>query len=534
MKNIAVSLASFESIIDSGFIYIDKTSFIHKIVSSPEKYFFLSRPRRFGKSLSINTLREVFLGNKELFKGLYIYDTDWKWGKYPIIQLDFNKIDNSTPEKLEENIIHFLSKIYTEHYIKVDRKSAGNIFEDLVIKLHDKYNKGVVFLVDEYDKPIISHLGEGDDALKIAKENQKFMKIFYDNLKALEPYLKTVYITGVSKFSRVSIFSTLNNLIELDYHPEFADFLGYREDELHTYFDEHFAVMADEMKVSKDELYELFRRYYNGFRFTDKDVRVYNPFSVGRALSFKQLRNFWFESGTPTFLVNLIKEKQYNLTNFQNLEISTIEVKAYDIENLQIEALLFQTGYLTIKDTFNLGRKLLLSFPNSEVSEGFNKQLLSSISEDKVKSVLIFSLQDQLFNLDFDNFFKTIKTLFASVAYNIIPRKDDIIDPYNELTKFELYYHSLFYLIISLMSDIYTKVDVEVLTNIGRLDMVVKTPDRVFIFEFKVDQSADIAIKQIKNRKYADKFIGKKITMIGIDFGSEEKNIKDWIVEEME
>ncbi|MBN2836547.1 MAG: AAA family ATPase [Candidatus Delongbacteria bacterium] len=532
MKRIAIDQADIKSIITNNYVYVDKTKFIHKIISEG-KYYFLSRPRRFGKSLSINTLREVFLGNKELFKGLYIYDTDWKWEKYPIIQLDFNMLAHETNEQMRYNIKNRLLNIAKSYDVEVLEERPEQIFSELVKQLHDKYNKSVVFLVDEYDKPIISHLGEGDEALKIAKENQKFMKIFYDNLKALEPYLKTVYITGVSKFSRVSIFSTLNNLIELDYHLEFADFLGYREDELHTYFDEHFEVMAYSMSIAKDELYDLFKRYYNGFRFTNKDVRVYNPFSVGRALSYKELRSFWFESGTPTFLVKLIKENEYNILDFENMDISYDKIKAYDIEKLQIEALLFQTGYLTIAKTEDFGETLTLRSPNIEVLKGFNNQLLSLASEDKVDSVYINKIRSFFYKDEFVKGFDFLKKLFASVAYNIIPKKDDIIDPYNGLTKFELYYHTLFYLIVTLMSDIGTKTDVEVLTNIGRLDMAVETPDRIFIFEFKVDQSADIAIKQIKNRKYADKFIGKKITMIGIDFGSEEKNIRDWIVEEI-
>ncbi len=527
MKQIIMSNANFESIIRGNCIYVDKTKYIHKIISSVDKFFFLSRPRRFGKSLTVSTLRSIFEGKKELFKNLYIENTDWLWDEYPIVQLDFNGIESSNTEILIKRITETLGDIAEKYDIHLQKESAPAQFSELIVKLHKKYNKGVVVLVDEYDKPIVGHLGEGDKKLEIAKENRGFLKAFYDNLKNadVENALKTVFITGVSKFSKVSIFSTLNNLIELDSHPEFSAMLGYTEEELRKYFYEHFEQFAKKHNQSIETVYDNFRYMYNGFRFTGDNIRVYNPFSIGRALNYGRIDNFWFESGTPTFLIKLIKERKYSITAFENLCISRDTLKAYDIEDLQIIPLLFQTGYLTIKDVEG-DDIFILSYPNGEVEKGFKTQLIRSITDNIIETPLIYNIKKAFVSGEYEKFFELIKSAFAKIPYTIIP---------SQLSERELYYHTLFYLMMDLMSDNSLKVYPELLGADTRIDMLIETREKIFIFEFKCNQSADMAILQIREKKYADAFKGKNkpITLVGIDFDSDAKTIKEWKMEEM-
>ena len=535
MKNIAIDSAKIKSIIEGNYVYVDKTRYINEILSA-HTYYFLSRPRRFGKSLTIDTFKEIFNGNKELFKDQYIYQTDYKWEVHPVIHLDFNKIENTNTDLLSQEINCVLDNISQQHDIDLNRKTVSTKFAELITELSHKYQKGVVILVDEYDKPIISHIGKGDDRLQIAIANQEFMKSFYDNLKALEEHLRLVFMTGVSKFSKVSVFSTLNNLIELDSHPQYCDFLGYTERELKHNFDPHFDAMAQKMQIDKKELLRIFKKHYNGFRFTDETIWVYNPFSVGRALSLKKIANYWFDSGTPSFLINLIKEKQFDLTSLEDLEYSSSAIKAYDINNLQIIPLLFQTGYLTIKESFDYGEVLNLSIPNLEVRKGFNSQLLTIFTPNNDNVMPTIYRMKKLFEKEeFEEYFAMVKSVFTSIANNLIPKHDNIIDQITKLSRFESYYHSLYYLLTSLMSDAYTRIYCEMLNNIGRLDMAIETPKIVYIIEFKVDQTVEYAFKQIIEKKYADKYLkdGRKVKMLAINFSSKEKNIESWEVRDV-
>lgn len=393
MKKIAVDSAQFSKIIAHNKIYVDKTRFLYTIATE-NTYYFLSRPRRFGKTLFIDTLENFFKGNRDLFEGLYVYEQIWSWDEYPLIRLDFNSIPHENRSILEESLKIRFSEIAEYYNLQIKSDKAYYQLTELVKVLSNKFNKGVVVLIDEYDKPIISYLGhaitsrEEQKKLQIAKENQEFLKILYDNLKSLEPYLKTVFITGVTKFSKLSIFSTLNNLIEIDQDPFFAEIMGYTEDELLYYFMPYLKKLGDYYEVSLEEAIRKFRRTYNGFRFTEKNVQVYNPYSSGRALYFSRLDNYWFESGTPTFLIMLIKERGFDVTNLHHIEIGRDEIMAYDIEKLQLIPLLFQTGYLTIKDVED-EIIYVLGYPNIEVERGFNQNLINSFSEDRIGTPVI-------------------------------------------------------------------------------------------------------------------------------------------------
>jgi len=532
MKNIPIDMSNFKDIIEQNYLYVDKTKFIYDIVKR-NKYYFLSRPRRFGKSLSVSTLQAVFEGRRELFKGLYIENKDLDWEEYPIIKLDYNEITNTSKERMKEDITNVLLQIAQKYGIKLERTETENIFNELIKKLSEKYKKGVVVLIDEYDKPIISHLGKGKERIEVAIENREFMKVLYDNLKPLEPYLRLVYITGVSKFSMTSIFSTLNNLIELDIHPEFADFLGYREEELKKYFNEYFVKLANKKNENIEDIYKDFKYMYNGFRFSREEIKVYNPYSIGKALNYQEIDHYWFDSGTPTFLIDLIKEKNYNITNIENIEVSINSIKAYDIENLTLISLLFQTGYLTIKDEDE--GIYTLSYPNNEVEKGFCNQLILHMADKKDEAPLIRKIKKAFVAEDYDDFFELIESMFGGIPYSRIPPNEESARNKElklkiRLTERELYYHTIFYLAVTLMSDNKLRIYPEILSNIGRIDMVIEMENKVYIIEFKCDQGVEVAMEQIKKKKYAQKYkhLGKKILLLGIDFDSEERNVREW------
>ncbi len=522
MKKIAISLAEFEEIIKNDYIYVDKTKFLNKIASK-DKYYFLSRPRRFGKTLFVSTLENFFKGKKDLFKGLYIYDRDWTWAEHPIVKIDFNILPAANKKILEKSISQQFLKIAHEYDIELKKEEPYFMFPRLIEKLANKYQKGVVVLIDEYDKPIISHLGKGETGLKIARENQEFLKILYDNLKALESDLRLVFITGVSKFSKVSIFSTLNNLIELDMHPRFSDILGYTEKELRANFREHFKAFANKLKVTEKALFEKFKKMYDGFKFHKDGPQVYNPFSVGKALDYKEIDNYWFESGTPTFLVDLIEERDFDITSIENIEVGKNRLKAYDITKLKLIPLLFQTGYLTIKEIeedviYKLG------YPNYEVETSFSQILLESLTEEKIETPIIHRIKKSLINKDYQQFMEYMKSLFASIANINVPKS---------VEEREHFYHTIFYLTGVLLADNNLDIESELLTSEGRIDMVVETADSVYIIEFKCNKDAESAIEQIKEKNYIDKYRIKEkdIILIGINFDSTQRNVKDYIIE---
>ena len=387
MKKIATDIDSFEKLRNKNNIYVDKTKYLYKLIQNGT-YYFLSRPRRFGKSLFLDTVKSFYQGKKELFKNLYIYDQDIKWQKNPIIVIDFNKIPAENRKILDKSLQKELKKIADKYNIDLQLEEAYYMFPILIENLAEKFNKNVVVLIDEYDKPIISNLSEENgnnrEDFEIARENQKFLKIFYDNLKALGDILEFVFITGVSKFSKVSIFSTLNNLIELDMHPKFSHMLGYTDKELKNNFDKHFQAFARKKNISKKELYKEFKAMYNGFRFSDEDVRVYNPYSIAKALDSQKIDNYWFESGTPKFLIDLIREKDFDIPRLENIEVVKSKLKAYDIKRLHLIPLLFQTGYLTIQEIED--EKIYhLSYPNYEVEAGLTQNILDELTEYEVE-----------------------------------------------------------------------------------------------------------------------------------------------------
>ena len=358
MKLLPIGIQTFRDIIEGGFYYVDKTPFIPKLTS---KYYFLSRPRRFGKSLFLDTLKEAFSGNKELFKGLYLYD-NWDWEKkYPVITINFTSGVMSSSQLLKKNIHHILETNAKRYELNLEEKEVINIkFEELITKIYQKHNMPVVVLVDEYDKPILDAI----ENIEVARENREILKDFYSVLKDADPYLKLVFLTGVSRFSKVSIFSGLNQLNDITIDPSFATVCGYTQSELESVFEDRL----------KDFDKEKIKEWYNGYNWLGESV--YNPFDILLLFDKKMFKPYWFEAETPTFLIKMIVENQYYLPELEKLEVGDEILSNLDVDNIRVENLLFQLGYLTIKEFLEEDGVYILSYPNLEVRKGLNNAFL--------------------------------------------------------------------------------------------------------------------------------------------------------------
>ncbi len=361
--NLPIGISSFETIRDGGYLYVDKTRHIYRMIDEGI-YYFLSRPRRFGKSLTVSMLKSFFEGGKELFDGLWIAENaDWEWKPHPVVLLDFNEITHDTPENLKLSLSETLERTAEENRTAFKASLLKDKFKELLLALYRKTGTRVAVLVDEYDKPLIDHLGKGEESLEIAKENRDILRQFLGVLKggSVSGALRFVFVTGVSKFSRVSLFSELNNLEDLTMAEEYTDMLGYTREELETSFKSHIGQFAEKEGVSEFEILENLEHFYDGYRFSKRNVRVFNPFSTMCALKRMDFENFWFETGTLYFLVNLLKEKNYPVARIEKLRLDRQIFSVYDIDRMQPEALLYQTGYITIEDVV---RDNLYSIPN--------------------------------------------------------------------------------------------------------------------------------------------------------------------------
>ncbi len=509
MKNLPIGIQEFLKLIESEYLYIDKTRHIHKLITSGS-YYFLSRPRRFGKSLLLNTIKEIFNGNKELFEGLWIYDKI-EWKKYPVIKISFSNI-GYFDKGLEKAIVDELKSIAEKYEVTLNETHPGSIFKELIKSLSDK--EKVVILIDEYDKPIIDYI---DDIAK-AEENRKILKSFYSIIKDSDSYIKFFFITGVSKFSQVSIFSDLNNLNDITLNRKYSKMLGLTQEELESYFPEYIEELKDAYEGVYTDIIKEIKINYNGYSWDGKNF-VYNPFSVLNLFDNLAFKDFWFRTGTPTFLMNLIKQKEYTIFDFKNKLIFESELDKYEISKISFIPLLFQTGYLTIKQANIHDRTLLLDFPNAEVERSFTIHLLAELNDgkiDKASSMLVEMIQ-ALRNNQIEKFIELINVLFKGISYTIVDNK-------------EKYFHSIFYIIVKLLG---FTIESEVLTIDGRIDAVISTDNYLYIVEFKAGYDSAKALNQIKQKGYDKKYADdkRKKTLIGINFNIETKCIDDYKTE---
>ena len=513
MKKLPIGVQTFKKMRENDFVYVDKTELIHALTEKGSSYF-LSRPRRFGKSLLVNTFKELFLGNEKLFQGLWIHDK-WDWSKtYPVIHLSFDAMDYQNMG-LDGAIGAEMNKLSKHFGIVLTEQTYKAKFQELIEAVSKKHGK-VVLLVDEYDKPIIEYLESSD--LPEARKNQKIMKTFYSVLKKAEEHLRFFFITGVSKFSRVSIFSDLNYLTDLTIHPDFTTIVGYTQQELEFYFDEHLQAVQKKLNMDRETLLEEVRLWYNGYSW-DGINKLYNPFGILNFFDQKWLLNFWFTTGMPSFLVKIMREKL--VFDVENSRINIIKLDKYDIENLDLVPLLFQTGYLTVKSIDPSTREMVLDYPNNEVRESMYSYMIDSFAGNEHRPDASITNKDLLkafIDADLDQIKRLINSLLAGLPEEAYRKTAEGL------------FHGLIHFVFQLLG-MYIKSEVH--SSRGRADSVVETATHVFIFEFKFKKTAEEGLQQIKDKKYADKYraSNKIIIGIGVNFVPEDKEVNEWLPE---
>jgi len=507
MKKLPIGIQTFDKIIEGDYIYVDKTEYAYNLIND-YTYIFLSRPRRFGKSLFLDTIKAIFEGRKELFEGLYIYDK-WDWSKkHPVIKISWDgKLQ--TLEDLE-NKARVIFKFNQERLgVRCeDNNNSAICFEELIKLAHDKYNEKVVVLIDEYDKPILDVL----DNLEQAKLHREFIKGLYSVIKGSDAYIRFAFLTGVSKFSRASIFSGLNMLTDISLNPKYGNICGYTQKDIETTFMPYLeGVDMEKLKI-----------WYNGYNFLQDNV--YNPFDILQFIASGHIfDNYWFETGTPSFLIKLLKQRNYFLPKLSNLKVDRKLLSTFDIEHIDIEVLLYQSGYLTIDkiitneilDTI----EYTLKIPNKEVQISFNDYVIRYLLNGDVSEKE--PLMKSLLSAELDKFKESLISIFASIPYNNFTK--------NNLDKFEGFYSSIIYVHLASLG---IKIIGEDVTNKGRIDLTCFVRDKIYILEFKVDGQKGEALSQIKSKNYALKYKNSpiykeysEIYLVGIEFDSSKRNV---------
>jgi len=503
-KNLPIGIQTFEKIRakDKNYLYIDKTKLALDLIENGS-YYFLSRPRRFGKSLFIDTLQNIFEGNREFFKDLAIYDK-WDWSiTYPVIKIAFGKVGSI--EELKRTILSLLKENQIKLEINCESVDDYAIcFKELIQQTYRKYNQKVVILIDEYDKPILDNLNNMEVALK----NRDILSRLYTEIKNADQYIKFAMLTGVSKFSKASIFSGLNMLQDISLDERYGNICGYTQNDIETTI----------LPLLEGVDLEKLKVWYNGYNFLKDDV--YNPFDILFFIDRNFLyKNYWFSTGTPSFLIELIKQNNYFLPKLANLEVGEKLLDSFDIENLDIEVILYQAGYLTI-DKMIIDRSDRISYklklPNKEVKMSLTDVLIDFMTNQKTEKI---AYQNSLYNAFYDNNLDelelSLKSIFASIPYNNYVK--------NNIADYEGYYAGVIYVYFQSLGFNIVGEDV---TNKGRIDLTVISDNNIYIIEFKMSDNNN-ALEQIKEKKYAQKYLtqDKDIYLLGIDFDKEEKNI---------
>ena len=524
-----VGVQSFESIRKDGYVYVDKTPLIYKMITEGCPYF-LSRPRRFGKSLLISTLAAVFEGRRELFEAftteqgieqpqLFIATTDWKWEQYPVLRFDFSAGDLSTIEQLD-TLIDFTLSTYEQQYgITPPAKDANVRMVNLMRTLHKQTGKRVVVLCDEYDNFILHAMGDNE---KVAQARQRFQNVF-GPLKAEDDHLQFAFITGISKFSQMGIFSKLNNLKNISMRNDFASICGISEQELTTQLRPDIELMAQRNGTGYDEMLTRLKSHYDGYHFSEDMEDMYNPFSLFNALDAGSVNDYWFDRGTSSALIDMLA--QMPPVEVAELESIRLPSTAFDLPFDSFDdplPVLYQSGYLTIKDCKKYGFDIIftLGFPNAEVRKGFAECLFRHVAGKKVDSRKSSALQLAYYDFretdDLPAFIEAIKTFFASIPYQW--EKDN---------RNEHYYHALLY---TLLTSFGADIRAEEPTAKGQSDLTLLMPRGIYVMEIKYDHTAQEALDQITRKGYAEKYRldGSPVTKVGISFSSEERNITDW------
>ena len=508
-------MQSFEAVRKADYLYVDKTKHLERLVTT-NKYYFLSRPRRFGKSLFLSTLEAYFLGQKELFKGLYIETVEKDWTEYPVIYLDLNSGIYTTEEELYRVLNYPMQRLEEKYSIDAKEPSLSVRLKNIVLTAFEQTGKQVVILVDEYDKPLISTL----DNEELHNKYKTILKGVYSILKECDKYIRFGFLTGVTKFSKISLFSDLNNLMDISLDENYTDICGITEEEIKTNFKEHLQAFAEKENTTKEDILSQLKAMYDGYHFSkNTDVDIYNPFSLINSLTRREFENYWFQTGTPTFLIKLLQENNYDLKDLSEGKITAKDLTSKESMMNAPVALFYQSGYLTIKDYNKKSGAYKLGYPNKEVEESFLDFLLPKYmhTNENASFSYVEKMYENLENGEIEDFLKTMKTFFASVPYDLI--KDT-----------ENHYQTVIFIICKLIGFI---VEAEYKIVNGRIDMIVRTDNFLYLFEFKFDKSAEEALQQIDSKDYPLAFQQdeRKLYKIGVNFSSQTKNIDKYIIQ---
>lgn len=501
MKRLPVDVSTFSELRAHNYVYVDKTNYLYSLITGGRRYF-LSRPRRFGKSLLVSTLQEILSGNKELFDGLWIGSSDYVWQQYGIITLDFSKLHCSSLEELQKDLQFYLHKIARQYTIEsFDTKASPLLMLDMIIEhLFHTYGR-VAILIDEYDAPLLKTLKDQ----QLAENVRNYIYQLFTIIKSLDAHVQFVFITGVSSFAKAGLFSGINNLQIITLRESYSAICGYTQEEVEIYFKEYIASWADSVGKSYEDLFQHIKDWYNGYSFGYKVPKVYNPFSVMNALDVQKFENFWFQSGTPTFLVDILK-KEYKTFDPADLRATMDFLSMFDIDTISVLSLMFQSGYLTIVGYDNDSTEYILDYPNIEVKIALQKYLLAvfvhtdTMTTQHVLPKLFTAFNNQTIELAIDCLYQ----LFANI-------------PYQLHIKQERFYHSLL-IMMCIGADI--KYHAEYSTSLGRIDLVLYLPRVTYIIEIKFNTSAQHALEQIEDRRYYQQFIDeeKPTVLLGLAF----------------
>ena len=520
-----IGIQTFDKIIDGGYVYVDKTDLIYQLVQG--NIYFLGRPRRFGKSLLVSTLEQYFRGNKELFKGLAIDKLETEWKQYPVFHIDFSTGNYLNDGVLEDVLSDNLTEWEAQYEVAKTSNDLGLRFQKVLRAAHEKTGLGAVVLIDEYDKPIldvieldyqVEHLGK---MISLEEKHRNIMKSFYTTFKGADADLRFVFLTGVTKFSQISMFSGFNQPADISLSRNYEALCGITKDELEKYFAEPIAEIAQIYHCTEEEMLQKLKMKYDGYHFSEKMVDVFNPFSLLNAFYNMKLGGYWFKSGTPTYLVRLLNHFDENLDELVGKYYGVPQFDDYKADIEKPLPMIYQSGYLTIKDYDQDTESFLLDIPNNEVREGLLTILANAYLQTKEDSAswLITSVH-QLKQGKLQEFMDSLTAFLASIPYSVRRRNDE--------REYERYFDYTFYLLLRMLSCYMLFREKE--TSKGRADCVYETPNDVYIFEFKLDGSAEGALQQIKEKGYAKEYAidSRHIHQIGVNFSSKTGTIEEW------
>jgi len=517
-RKLPIGIQDFEKLRKDNCLYVDKTHFVYQLAQTSSPYF-LGRPRRFGKSLFLSTLKAYFEGKKELFEGLKIAELEKEWIKYPVFYLDFNVGLFINAENVSEEITHQLDELERLWGKRTNAAGLARRFEMVIKSAYEQTGKQVVVLIDEYDKPLINTM----DDPTINEEIRTLLKSFYGVLKSADAHLRFVFLTGVTKFSKVSIFSDLNQLNDISLDEYFAEICGISETELLQNFQLEIQALAERRKLTYEQAFAELKKRYDGYHFAKESEDIYNPFSLLNTFAKLDFAYYWFATGTPTFLAKALRNQNFDIRKFDNdILIDEASIMDYRVENQNLVPLLYQTGYLTIKSYEN--NLYFLGFPNEEVKYGFLNELLPAfvLTPIATGNFSVVEFMQQIRNGDIEGFMISLQAFFAAIPYDAMEQKN----------RNEQYYQHVFYLLFTLMGQF---VQTEVKNNKGRADAVVKTANSIYVFEFKMDDNAtaEEALAQINGKDYAIPYAAdhRKLVKIGVEFSQTERGVNRWLIE---